>query len=153
MFEQQSEALQQKVKKLAHESISQSDPSAWFDILYAEEKGDAGQVPWARLTPHPYLENWLSDRAIKGEGRRALVIGCGLGDDAEALAATRFQVTAFDVSPTAIAWCHQRFRDSSVNYLVGDLFELDPAWHHSFDLVEECRNIQALPLNVRSQAI
>lgn len=153
MSEQQLNALRQKVQKLAHESISQSNPSAWFDILYAEAQGDAGQVPWAKLTPHPSLQEWLSDRAINGEGRRALAIGCGLGDDAEALAAKGFQVTAFDISPTAIAWCHQRFPDSSVNYQVASLFELDPAWNGSFDLVEECRNVQALPLNVRSQVI
>ncbi|MDJ0568957.1 MAG: hypothetical protein QNJ53_07900 [Pleurocapsa sp. MO_192.B19] len=34
-----------------------------------------------------------------------------------------------------------------------DRRELDPEWQHSFDLVYECRNIQALPLNVRSQVI
>jgi len=110
------------------------------------------------------------------------VVGCGLGDDAEALAQQGFQVTAFDISPTAIAWCEKRFPDSQVKYQVADLFALDPAWHHKFDFVfvlmqslmgettaiasggdpqdraasprprciAECRNIQALPLKVRS---
>ena len=32
-------------------------------------------------------------------------------------------------------------------------FILDPDWQNKFDLVFECRNIQALPLDVRSQAI
>ncbi|MCC5670705.1 class I SAM-dependent methyltransferase [Nostoc sp. CHAB 5784] len=41
-------------------------------------------------------------------GQKALVIGCGLGDDAEAIASLGFEVTAFDISPTAIAWCQER---------------------------------------------
>ena len=153
MFEQQPQTLREKVQKLANQSLAQSDPSAWFDILYAEAQGDAGQVPWAKLTPHPVLESWLSDRPLSPKGRSALVTGCGLGDDAETLAARGFEVTAFDISPTAIAWCRQRFPDTSVNYCVGDFFNLDPAWRGQFDLVEDSRNIQALPLEVRSQVI
>lgn len=64
-----------------------------------------------------------------------------------------FKVTAFDISPTAIAWCRKRFPNSEVSYLVADLFAVDPAWHRAFDLVFESRNIQALPLIVRSKAI
>jgi len=33
------------------------------------------------------------------------------------------------------------------------LFALPEQWHLGFDFVFECRNIQALPLNVRSSAI
>lgn len=153
MFEQKPETLQQKVKLLATESLQKSDPSAWFEILYSEANGDSSQVPWARLTPHPQFQDWLNLRAIQGKGKSTLVIGCGLGDDAEALQALRFQVTAFDISPTAIAWCRQRFPNSQVNYQVADLFALPPEWHRAFDFVLECRNLQALPLNVRSQAI
>ncbi|MDZ7952448.1 hypothetical protein [Nostoc sp. DedQUE09] len=36
-------------------------------------------------------------------GQKALVIGCGLGDDAEALAHLGFEVTTFDISPTAMS--------------------------------------------------
>ncbi len=152
MFEQQPEAIQQKVKKLATES-QKTDPTAWFDILYSEAEGDAGQIPWARLTTHPYLQEWLDISQPQGEGRTALVIGCGLGDDAEGLAKLGFQVTAFDISTKAIAWCKERFPDSSVNYLVADLLALDSEWHRKFDLVIESRNIQALPVEMRSQVI
>ncbi|MGD1804912.1 class I SAM-dependent methyltransferase [Dapis sp. BLCC M126] len=152
MFEQQPEAIQQKVKKLATES-QKANPTAWFDILYSEAEGDAGQIPWARLTTHPYLQEWLDISQPQGEGRTALVIGCGLGDDAEALAKLGFQVTAFDISTKAIAWCQERFPDSSVNYLVADLLALDSEWHRKFDLVIESRTIQALPVEMRSQVI
>ncbi len=152
MFEQQPEAIQQKVKKLATES-QKANPTAWFDILYSEAEGDAGQIPWARLTTHPYLQEWLDISQPQGEGRTALVIGCGLGDDAEALAKLGFQVTAFDISTKAIAWCQERFPNSSVNYLVADLLALDSEWHRKFDLVIESRTIQALPVEMRSQVI
>lgn len=153
MFEKQPEAVRKKVKFLAELAIQRSDPSSWFELLYAEAGGDSSQVPWARLSCHPYLQDWLETNQTKAEGKSALVIGCGLGDDAEALASQGFRVTAFDISPTAIAWCRERFSDSSVNYLVADLFSLEPTWHHRFDLVFESRNLQALPLSVRSKAI
>ncbi|MEQ8754288.1 MAG: class I SAM-dependent methyltransferase [Coleofasciculus sp. G1-WW12-02] len=153
MFEQQPKQLRQKVDFLATQALEKSDPSGWFEILYSQAKGDPEQVPWARLQTHPYFQDWLDKNKPKGNNPSALVIGCGLGDDAEALARLGFNVTAFDISPTAIAWCQQRFPNSPVTYVVADLFALDPAWRHQFDLVLECRNIQALPLNVRSTVI
>ncbi len=153
MFEEQPQQLQQKVKELAAEAVESSQPSAWFEPLYADAQGDATQVPWAKLAPHPYLQDWLTLRKPEGQGHSALVIGCGLGDDAQALSELGFQVTAFDISPTAIAWCKQRFPNSTVNYAIADLLLLPPQWQNTFDLVIESRNIQALPLNVRSQVI
>lgn len=141
---------------MANISVDLQNPTAWFEPLYSEANGDTAQVPWAKNQPHPYLQQWLSINAppaAKTTGKLALVIGCGLGDDAELISSLGYQVTAFDVAPTAIAWCHQRFPDSSVNYLVADLFNLDPQWQGKFDFVFECRTIQALPLNVRSRII
>ena len=153
MFEQQPQELQQKVKSLATEAIQTENPSGWFETLYKDAQGNSLLVPWAKNTAHPYLEDWLKTHQMPGENRSALVIGCGLGDDAERLANLGYQVTAFDISPTAIAWCKQRFPNSTVKYLVADLFALDASWKNSFDLVYECRNIQALPLKIRSQVI
>ncbi len=153
MFEQQPKILQHKVKSMAIDAVNQQDPTGWFEPLYAEAKGDTAQVPWAKNQAHPYLQQWLKTYPPQTEGKSSLVIGCGLGDDAELLGSLGYQVTAFDISPTAIAWCQQRFPETTVNYLVGDLFNLDPNWQHKFDFVFECRNIQALPLNVRSQVI
>jgi 2-polyprenyl-3-methyl-5-hydroxy-6-metoxy-1,4-benzoquinol methylase len=153
MFEKQPEDLQLHVKQLATEALQTSQPSAWFEVLYAEAQGDATQIPWAKLAPHPYLQDWLTNYQPFASGKKALVIGCGLGDDAQALADLGFEVTAFDISPTAIAWCKQRFPNSIVNYVVADLFAIPPQWHLGFDFVFECRNIQSLPLNVRSSVI
>jgi 2-polyprenyl-3-methyl-5-hydroxy-6-metoxy-1,4-benzoquinol methylase len=153
MFEQQRENLQLHVQQLARVAIDKSEPSAWFEVLYADAKGDTAKIPWAKLTPHPYLQDWLTNHQPFGSQQKALVIGCGLGDDAEALASLGFEVTAFDISPTAIAWCQERFPDSTVNYIVADLLAIPSQWHQAFDFVFECRNIQALPLNVRSLVI
>ena len=127
----------------------------WFDNVYVKAKGDSNQVPWANMTANAYLKDWLNQNPQFGKGlvRKALVIGCGLGDDAELLAEQGFNVTAFDISPTAIDWCKQRFPDSSVNYVVADLFDLDKGWIRNFNFVFESRTIQSLPLKVREQAM
>ncbi|MEY4520365.1 MAG: hypothetical protein RLZZ499_2965 [Cyanobacteriota bacterium] len=138
---------------MANNSVDPQNPTGWFEPLYAEAKGDTALVPWAKNQAHPYLQQWLNTNPPQAQDKTALVIGCGLGDDAELLNSIGYQVTAFDISPTAIAWCQQRFPQSTVNYLVADLFNLDPQWQGKFDFVFECRTIQALPLNVRSQVI
>ncbi|MDZ7957920.1 MAG: class I SAM-dependent methyltransferase [Aulosira sp. DedQUE10] len=153
MLEQQPENLRLYVQQLATEALEKSEPSAWFEVLYADAKGDTAQVPWAKLAPHPYLQDWLMAHQLSAQGQKALIIGCGLGDDAEALAKLGFEVTAFDISPTAIAWCQQRFPDSTVKYVIADLLAMPSQWHLAFDFVFECRNIQALPLSVRSSVI
>jgi len=45
-------------------------------------------VPWAALEPRPALLEWL-DRDPPVHGAAALVVACGLGDDAEELASDR----------------------------------------------------------------
>ncbi len=134
-----------------------SDPkktaTEWFDPLYQQAAGDADKVPWARSTTHPELKSWLKAHDIQGEGRRALAVGCGLGDDAEELSRRGFKVTAFDISETAIEWCRQRFPETSVHYEVADLFALPADWQQAFDFVLECYTIQALPLALREQTM
>lgn len=153
MFEKKPLEIREKVNQLVSESQKRSDASWWFDILYKEANLDPAQVPWAKMQPHPYFQDWLNKLKTFNKNYSTLVIGCGLGDDAEALVKLGFQVTAFDISPTAINWCKQRFPNSSVNYVVADLFNLESSWQNKFDLVYECRNIQALPLEVRSSVI
>ncbi len=146
---------------MAETNISQV--SDWFEPLYAQAAGDTSQVPWELPGAVPYLTDWLAQNAMgdssKGTGQEddsrksAVVVGCGLGDDAEALAQAGFLVTAFDVSESAIAWAKKRFPSSTVNYIVADLFQLPANWRGAFDLVFDFRTIQALPLSVRTQVI
>jgi SAM-dependent methyltransferase len=87
------------------------------------------------------------------KGKKALVIGCGLGDDAEQLAAWGFETTAFDISEAAIRTAKKRFPKSEVNYYVADLFQPPAGWKRAFDFVFEANTVQALPVKVRSEAI
>jgi 2-polyprenyl-3-methyl-5-hydroxy-6-metoxy-1,4-benzoquinol methylase len=86
-------------------------------------------------------------------GDRALVIGCGYGDDAEELDRRGYRVTAFDIAPTAIMRCHERFPNSHVEYRVADLFALPSEWQAHFDLVVEIRTLQSLPPESRVAAV
>lgn len=151
MSDANREKLRSSINQWVSQSLDQADPSGWFETLYAEAHEDPEQVPWAMMKPNPYLVDWL-DSQPPGQGT-ALVVGCGLGDDAQVLLEKGFEVTAFDISETAIAWCRKRFPHSCVNYVVADLFSLDPAWNQAFNLVFSSRSVQSLPLNVRSQAI
>lgn len=139
--------------QMAAESVAKGDFTGWFEELYSLSAGDPSIIPWAGEKPNPYLVDWLDNNSIEGNGRKALVIGCGLGDDAEELARRNFKVTAFDVAPTAIDWAKKRFPESSVEYSVADLFELPKQWIGAFDFIYECYTIQALPRSVREDVI
>lgn len=143
----------QRVRELAQRMLPTGDFVGFFDAVYTTAEGDTNGVPWADLQPHPVALSWLEQRRVQGQGRRALVVGCGLGDDAEELARRGFAVTAFDVSPNAIAWCRQRFPNSSVDYQAADLFNAPAAWNQAFDFVLEIYTIQALPHALRERAI
>lgn len=129
--------------RLVAEFAAKGDPDGWFEEFYARAGGDVAKVYWADLAPGPHLVDHLRRRPAPA-GARAVTIGCGLGDDAEALAAHGYDVTAFDISPAAIEMCRQRFAGTSVDYRVADLFEHPPEWAGAFDLVYECNTIQVL---------
>ncbi|ADZ70815.1 class I SAM-dependent methyltransferase [Polymorphum gilvum] len=127
-----------------------AERGAWFQAVYDSAGDDPAAVPWADLAPKDVLVDWLVRHP--GEGRRALDIGCGLGDNAEAIAAAGYRTSAFDLAPGAIEWARKRFPDSPVDYRVGDLFALPTDWVGNFGLVHECYTIQALDDPLRSQA-
>jgi SAM-dependent methyltransferase len=143
-----------RARELAQAHVAKGDAVGWFEPLYAEAQGNAERVPWADLKPNPNLIDWLDRKAIRGDGRTALVVGCGLGDDAELLAARGFLVTAFDVAPSAVDWCCRRFPTTSVRYETADLLNPPAAWSGAFDFVFEAYTLQVLhTAAMRSQAI
>jgi SAM-dependent methyltransferase len=149
-----SDPKRSRARELAHAHVAKGDAVGWFEPLYAEAQGDAARVPWADLTPNPNLVEWLERDAVRGDGRSALVVGCGLGDDAELLTARGFSVTAFDVAPSAVAWCRRRFPQSSVRYETADLLNPPGAWTGAFDFVFEAYTLQVLqPAAMRIRAI
>jgi len=124
--------------------------TAWFEERYRAARADGTRPGWADLRPNPNLTSWL-DRAGLFLGR-AVVVGCGYGDDAGELARRGFSVTAFDVAPTAVDAATERFPGVPVDWRTGDLFDLPPEWIGAFDLVVEIFTVQALPLSLRLRA-
>jgi SAM-dependent methyltransferase len=138
---------------LAGESIAAGDPTGWFEHVYAAAAAGQAAVPWDRGEPSRYLTEWAAERRLGGDGKSALVVGSGLGDDAEFIAGLGFLTVAFDISPTAIASARRRFPGSAVRYEVANLLDPPPAWHQAFDLVVESLTLQALPDPPRRDAI
>ncbi len=139
-----------RARQLAAAAIARGDATGWFEELYREADAGKSVVPWTDLIPHPMLVGFLQGRAGAGS---ALVVGCGFGDDAEELFRRGFQVTAFDVSPTAVAKCEARFPHSPVLYVAADLLHPPPGWAGAFDLVVEISTLQVLPPEPRAVAL
>ena len=139
-------------RQIAAEHFHREKPTEWFDHLYQAAQTDASRIPWADQRPNTNLLAWRAAHPQDRTGR-ALVIGCGLGDDAEELARWGYKVTAFDVSPTAIHWCESRFPGSPVTYRVADLLDAPPEWTGAFDFILESYTLQALPPELRTRLI
>jgi 2-polyprenyl-3-methyl-5-hydroxy-6-metoxy-1,4-benzoquinol methylase len=139
-------------KKMVKDYQENDNPTGWFDSIYTDAQGDYKAVFWADLEPSPYLLEWLEKNPNPSNKKKAIVIGCGVGDDAEALSDYGYEVTAFDISKEAIKLCKNRYPNTKVKYLVADLFDYDKQWVGNFDVVYECNTIQVLPGKYRIQA-
>ncbi|WP_199737029.1 MULTISPECIES: bifunctional 2-polyprenyl-6-hydroxyphenol methylase/3-demethylubiquinol 3-O-methyltransferase UbiG [Micromonospora] len=139
--------------RLSSRSAAEGDPTGRFERLYAEAARGAAEVPWDRDAPHSLLAEWTARTRPDGSGRRAVVVGCGFGRDAEHLAALGFATVAFDIAPTAVREARRRHAGSPVRYETADLLDPPADWLGAFDLVLESMNVQALPVELRERAI
>jgi SAM-dependent methyltransferase len=164
------ERIRMRPRQLAAEGIAAGDSTGWFERLYSEAEAGVSVVPWADGEANPHLAEWaissgvagpdltgpdfITGPDLAGAGRRALVVGCGLGYDAEYLASLGFEVTAFDIAPTAIAAAKRANPESPVSYVTADLLDLPCSWAGAFDLVLEIYTVQPLygPARVRALA-
>jgi SAM-dependent methyltransferase len=103
--------------------------------------------------PAPLLVAWLRTFNAAPMRKRCLVPGCGLGDDAEALASAGFDVTAVDIDPAAIEAARRRFPRSGVDYVVADILDPPAAWTAAFDLVFEASTLHGRPPGPRRAAM
>jgi SAM-dependent methyltransferase len=142
-----------RARELAAEFADRGDSFGWFDEFYKEAGGDNAQIPWADLEPNAYFRQWVEETGLKGTGRNALVVGCGLGDDAKYLNDLGFEVTGFDISPTAIDWARRLHAAIGIRFDVADLFSPPSEWIGAFDFVLEIYTIQPLPMEMRSSVI
>ncbi|WP_219471955.1 class I SAM-dependent methyltransferase [Nonomuraea rhizosphaerae] len=140
-------------RRLAAESLAGGDATGWFERLYAESETDGAIVPWDSRSPHPLLVEWASGQRLAGRGWRAMVVGCGLGDDAEYVSGLGYDTVAFDVSESAVRLAKERFPGSRVHYRAADLLEPPAEWRQAFDVVVEIMTVQALPEELHAAAI
>jgi SAM-dependent methyltransferase len=143
----------QRIREIAAEFRERGDDLGWFEAVYREAGDDPSRLPWGDLEPNRFFRAWAEKRDLKGEGRRALVVGCGLGDDARYLDSLGFEVTAFDISPTAIEWAKRLGADTKIQFETANLFEPFRGWLNGFDFVLEVYTIQPLPIELREKAI
>ena len=122
----------------------------FFENIYKQSQGDEEKIPWAEMQSDKFLQEYLNLHI--GEGK-AIVIGCGLGDDAAALEDAGFDVTAIDISETAINWCQERYDYTDINFFVQDIFDLPSHMLGQYDFIFESRTIQSLPLIHRDKII
>ena len=125
--------------------------SAWFDELYQKNRDNHNNIPWARLDVNPLLQDYLDEQEV--HRGRALVIGCGLGDDAYALDEAGCDVLAIDVSQTALDLAQKRFAGSDVIFEKQDIFDMPQKYFEYFDFVFEALTIQSLPVEFREKMI
>ena len=143
----------ERARQLAEQFAERGDATGWFDELYKEAAGDNEKIPWADLEPNRFLRAWAEGTGLEGRGRKALVVGCGLGDDAVYLDDLGFEVTAFDISASAIEWAKRLHKDRNIKFEAMDLFEPYRAWLGAFEFVLEVYTIQPLPLEMREKTI
>jgi len=139
-------------KQMVRDYQKNDDPTGWCNSIYVDAQGDYKGVFWADLEASPYLLQWCEQNPVEKNKKKAIVIGCGVGDDAQALDELGYKVTAFDISEEAISLCKNRYPDTKVDYLVADLFDYPRQWLENFDLIYECNTIQILPGKYRIQA-
>ncbi|GAC1392863.1 MAG: methyltransferase domain-containing protein [Vulcanimicrobiaceae bacterium] len=140
--------------QLANDAIAQGEPVRWFESFYQAARGNPQTIPWADLEPNPNLVEWYNRSEVPiPSGASCLVVGCGLGDDANYLAADGARVAGFDISPTAVAWAAQRFSGANLEFFVADVLNLPDHLSRAFDLVVEIYTLQVLPVALRAPAL
>lgn len=126
-----------------------------FEAIYRAGLAGDGTIPWDDGKPNPLFLEWLDRSAhdIVRPGARVAVVGCGFGHDARALLSRGYDVTAFDISESAIEHAKRLHADWASSFCVADVFNLPTRWKRRFDLVVEIYTIQALPPETRRGTI
>ena len=133
-----------RARELCADALKDGRPTAWFETLYLEADLGEASVPWDDRQPNPHLMYWLSGNSVSG---RALDVGCGYGDNTGALLKAGMDVTAFDVSSTAVA--QARASNPKASFEVVEAPALPADWHHAFNLVVEIYTLQTLPASLQ----
>jgi len=152
-FESRRRSARERLESLGpdHES-GKGSRDTFFKAVYDASNGDEAAIPWADLEPKQELLDYLAENKASSQ-QRAVDIGCGLGDNAEAMSHAGYRVLGFDFAEKAIQWAQSRFPASAVSYEFGNLEHLPKEWLTAFDLVHECYTLQSLPPDTLSWSV
>ena len=108
----------------------------------------ADDAPWERKGLHPAFAHWHGLGLLEA-GKLIYVPGCGRGEEPLALAKAGLNVTAIDLSPTAIDWQRARLLDAGLTAHLdaGDALAFRP--DTPFDLYWEQTFLCAIPPKLR----
>jgi len=88
----------------------------WHDLWVRNE------TPWDLAGPHPKLGALLA--MVQQKPGRALIPGCGRAHEAAPLIEAGYQVSAFDLSETAVAKAKE-IHGAAIDFFVADIFSKD----------------------------
>ena len=141
--------IRSKILEIYNKNKDSDDPLYWFEEIYNQADSNREWIPWDWKGPHPFVVEWIERSMNKGN---ALVIGCGLGEDAAYLSNKGWNVTAFDISETAVKWASEIHSDLEIEWMVADLFNLPDSWQMKYDLVLEVHILQAIQQSLMTEA-
>ena len=92
-----------------------------------EARYQSGDMPWEKGAPSPGLVDFLAAHSELPRGS-VLVPGCGTGHDVRAWAEAGFQVTGYDLAPSAIALARRKTQEANLNaeFVLGDFLADEP---------------------------
>jgi len=111
----------------------------------------SGDTPWEKGAPSPGLLEYIENNPpILGD---VLVVGCGFGHDVRAISSPENEVIGLDLAPSAIQGARDYPKVANESYELGDLFELSPDLHGSFDWIWEHTCFCAIDPSTRRQYV
>jgi 2-polyprenyl-3-methyl-5-hydroxy-6-metoxy-1,4-benzoquinol methylase len=117
----------------------------WEAIYSSRSRQLLGPLQWESETPVSALVELFDRPGFRP--RTVLELGCGDGVNAVFMASRGCEVTAVDVSPTALEMARSKQREAGVEveWVEGDVFDLDPA-REPHDLVFDRGLLHHLPV-------
>lgn len=133
-------------RDFADSVMNHCTPAVRYETMYCNAEDDSERVPWTVGRSNPQLVSWLNREAccIVRPGARAVVVGCGLGDDVVELFRRGYDVVGFDISPTAVKWAARRHPAIADRLIHADLMNPPGRFLGRFDLVIEIDTLDAV---------
>lgn len=106
-----------------------------MEMEFWEGRWRSGHTPWDHWAPAPPFREFV-DRLGAPAGK-LLLPGAGRGHDARFFAELGAEVTALDIAPTALREARRINDHPRIEWVQGDMLDLEARWHGQFDWVAE----------------